>query len=263
MLVTTTGVTVKEDFLKVIPDANGFLPNVSSETIDPLWEPLVMSLATTCEQILGDVFHSIYIRGSIAANRGIPGFSDIDFFVVVTEEPSQDKTSPLSKQIQDLLNDSKLASKAEFKFLKLEKALSSVSFRLQIGVYGKFLLGEEDLTQRVSQLKIGRGAFHHANNISGIATKAINNLDNQKYVEWYARNVLRAGMEMIATKAGYTTRDLYGCFLALKEFSPIEETDLKTLLFVSIDSNENWQNIDASFVQRMTSHLTTLHEQAK
>jgi len=68
---------------------------------------------------------------------------------------------------------------------------------------------------------------------------------------------------MVAVSAGYTTRDLYGCFLALKEFSPIPEGDLKTLLFVCIDTDENWQRIDVAFVKRMTEYLVALNEQAK
>lgn len=58
--------------------------------------PLVEESALECEKYFSDRFCAAYLHGSIALNDAVTGVSDLDYYLVISEEPNQSDKKYLS-----------------------------------------------------------------------------------------------------------------------------------------------------------------------
>lgn len=71
-------------------DTDGWLVNQAhgSELQDD-WRPALDALVAAARAEEGDTFHSVYVRGSVAAGQGVHGSSDLDLVVLVDDEAGE------------------------------------------------------------------------------------------------------------------------------------------------------------------------------
>lgn len=72
-------------------DADGYiLPDVSLGLIRPPYDSVPPATARVIRDNLGDRLHSTYLYGSVVRGTAVPGRSDLDIAVVLTDEPDAD-----------------------------------------------------------------------------------------------------------------------------------------------------------------------------
>ncbi|WP_448651510.1 nucleotidyltransferase domain-containing protein [Pseudomonas fluorescens] len=94
-------------------DANGCVLTVGDAPLQPEFQPLLTDVCTTLAQA-GLGLHSLYLYGSVARGDAIPGESDLDLTLVLSEPPDSHVLEPLEQLRQALEQRHSTVTKIDF-----------------------------------------------------------------------------------------------------------------------------------------------------
>lgn len=230
-------------------DNEGYLVNESSlEKITDPWREVVDIYAQKFQEELGENFHSLYIRGSIARGTAVEGVSDIDGIVLTNVEP--DKIDWLWRPPM------RLGVLEKYPFLKgVDFGQASVDSVLNgenkvraflIKVLSVCVAGK-DISSQLPLVKPGRDAFvvrwkfdqkiqpdYHAGSEYTLRHRT-------KHV---GKQILRAGMELVMEREQAYSRDLYPCYAMFSKYYPEKEPAMRLALEQTLFSAQD----EADFV---------------
>jgi uncharacterized protein len=250
-------------------DRNGYLPQVDcSMALQPDWQPLANAALEVCRSCLGDRFHSVYVRGSVARGTAVPGVSDIDIVALAAGEMPDGAHARLDDCADQLLRQYSIASGVELVALPEQEFLAAARYRsLRFAIsLGGYPLGGADVRARLARPRLGPDAITHAHQVSHWRRAAIRRLaadDTDENVRLTCRRVmkriLRSAFELVMLEINGYTRDLYPCTrLAAREF-PSKAPALWTALDLAVNPTT-----DRTFIADVLAGLSDwLEEGAK
>lgn len=233
------------------PDAEGFIPNIGIFPIqqDFYREVLAEALAAISTDLPG-VFHSIYVRGSVAKGSAILEVSDIDT-VLVTDFSLTSQSAQKLEQIRTNLVQKYSPRLPKIEFWVLGKAKFADTPRLQfvlktqcVCIYG------ENLIPNFPAFKLGKEAFGHVasfeQELLDIRAEILTETDPQELQDicvWLMKRILRTGFELVMLRAQKFTRDLYPCMTAFCEFYPNHTEKMRAVLNLALNPTEQKEEL--------------------
>lgn len=232
-----------------ITDDQGFIVNEASlEKVIMPWNIIVTEIVQALLINLGDIIHSIYLRGSVASGQAIEGISDVDFIIVVSSGEETLERSWEETLIKRMKIKYAFCSSVDIKYINHKNILSSSSphhaytrmlLKTQsICVYGKSL---ENLIRRY---KPGTDMVYLSPFIKTDIARSVNALQTAddltaEYInrtcQWIAKQIVRVGFEMVMENEKTYTRDLYFCFEAFSKHFPDKKKNMEKVLRLAVD----------------------------
>ncbi len=230
-------------------DAQGYLMSGASiEKITDPWREVVDIYIQKFQQELGDNFHSLYIRGSIARGTAVEGVSDIDGIVLTKTEPSEIDWSWRPPLRQEVLEKHPFLKGVDFGQASVESVVNGQNkvraFLLKVM---SACVAGEDIIPQLPQVKPGRDALvvrwkfeekiqpgYHAGPESTLRHRT-------KHI---GKQILRAGMELVMEREQAYSRDLYPCYEMFSKYYPEKEPAMRIALEQALFSTEREQEFE-------------------
>src|SRR3990167_4069874 len=207
-------------FLKT--DSEGFFVNESSvEKIQLPWKEGVEEIKKVYLEHLGDLLHSVYIRGSVSRGEAIEDVSDIDAFAIVKADPQALNLSWVSQEQKRLKEKYSFSTGVELEVKSFDELMAGKKYFYEMTiksmaacVYGEDLapkfrkfkpdieLAQKlhgDLAKRIEQTKIGLAS----------------STDERETKAWCAfimKRIIRSGCAILIEKTAKYSRDMYPCY---------------------------------------------------
>lgn len=207
-------------------DAEGYIVSESSpDKIAPPWDGPVNDLKEECIKRLDKRLHSLYIRGSVSRGGAVEGASDVDALAVVYDDVSDidwgwaKHLSTQLKQKYPFISGIDL-SKQSYEGIKSgERKVASFLIKVMSAcIYG------EDLAPSLPRVKPGREAviacWSIADKVSPDYLKENTHISVAQKMRWTAKQILRAGFELVMEEEQVYTRDLYPCYKLFSKHYP-------------------------------------------
>lgn len=247
-------------------DENGFvIPDVHFSYISSSYLPIIDEV--TQHLVDQPSVRAIYVRGSAPRGLAQPGYSDIDFVLVTTEEHEGINT------ICEQLNASckikyPFVRSLEFAVLPPQKLNEILPFHTRpfmhmlLKTQGLFLAGQ-DVTTNILPFKPDTNMARHAYHLNENLTKyngwrAQNDGNIVQDRQWLARRIVRAGLEITLTRQTSYTRDLYLCYEVFSQFYPAYKETMYRMLENAINGTEDfvqYQDFISFLQQEAEEHL--------
>jgi hypothetical protein len=233
------------------PNKDGNLVNEASiGKIRPPWKSAVEAVKESYIHNLGDLLHSVYIRGTVARGKAVEEISDVDSTAVVLKVADFDPTWFQVEQ-RKLKNQFQFVSKFEFSLIPIDELLDpkkriSQKFFLKtqsVCIYG------EDVAKQIPEFKITDDlAQRFYRGLESDIKIAKANLTKNK-CQWIAKRILRAGFALVMVREQAYTRDLYPSYEVFSKYYPNKEKEMKKALELAInpidDRNSLLQFLDS------------------
>lgn len=226
-------------------DRDGYLPQADcSRALPPDWQPLAKAAVEACRTCLGDRFHSVYVRGSVARGTAVPGVSDIDMVALAAGAMPDGANARLDDLAAQLLRQYPIASGVELVVLPEQEFLSATryrSLRFAISLDGYPLAGR-DVRARLARPRLGPEAVMHAHQVPRWRSTALRRLaaegteeDVRLTCRWVMKRILRSAFELVMFEINGYTRDLYPCARLAARAFPCRENALWTALDLAVN----------------------------
>lgn len=231
-------------------DKDGFIISESSaDKIASPWKEAVEEVKNAYLQNLGDVVHSIYIRGTVSRGEAIEGISDIDTFAVITKKPEEVDRSWVRETRKALDAKFNFSTGVEFAHISLDELFDDDKLfndRFTIKTQSACVYGE-DLAQKIEPFKADiQTASHFHRNLDKVlenAKKGIaNNPDKEdikEWCRWVMKRIIRAGFILVMDKEQAFTRDLYPSYELFSKHFPDQEPRMKIALDLAINPTDD------------------------
>jgi alkylhydroperoxidase/carboxymuconolactone decarboxylase family protein YurZ len=225
-------------------DRDGFIVNDTRRENVP--EALIEALVDYCRETFGEALVSIYVRGSLARGRAIPGVSDVDAFAVVSEcEPDVCAVIPDSllrrvREAAPLLGPLELSVCSVANVI--DQPLGTWAFLVKTQaacVFGRDLapnlrpyrpgpeiMGEAlYLCTRLGIYERRRGADQSSH-------------ERRATCEWMMKALVRAAFDLTMDRVRQYTRDLYVCYATFAALYPEREDVCRNALEWAINPTD-------------------------
>lgn len=230
-------------------DDEGYIVSQSGpEKITAPWDAAVETLRDAYIEHLGDKLQSLYVRGSVGRGNALEGISDIDGLAVVTDDPSTIDMTWLADVKRDIkqrfpfTNGVDMAIQPYDAIAAGEKRIPAFWIKtMSACVYG------EDLASSLPKVKPGPAALIAGYDLERKASAdylAEAKLTVGQKMKWSAKQILRAGFELVMEDEQKYTRDLYPCYEAFSRYYPEYEPQMRKVLENALyptDSEEDFQ----------------------
>jgi predicted nucleotidyltransferase len=246
-------------------DSQGFVMRQAHITkiVEP-WNTAVDAIKTLVTEYLGRHIHSLYIRGSVAVGKAIPGTSDIDVLAVLAvPTPEWDIGSAkrgLSERVGQAFphgfgHDFPFVARVDLEMIPASRLLdmSSLEYRgarLMIKTHAVCVYGE-DLAERLPQFKPGPDAFVHLLMMEADLAdvrQGLPNLPAPRVVSdcaWIMKRMVRASYELVMEREQGYTRDLYPCYLGFAKYYPGRASEMRQVLELAINPTDDRATVRA------------------
>lgn len=251
-------IKVRKTGTQLKTDRDGFLISQSgaAKIVSP-WKEAVEEIVDIYLEHLGNVVHSIYVRGTVS--RGVPtaGLSDIDTFAVIYEDPEKIDRSWVEKACQKLEEKYSFASGFEIKFVSHQELFTGdklMEYRFTIKTQSACVFGE-DLAEVISPFKPNAKLAICVNeDYTGIINKARKNLvdnfdenDIRRQCRRITKRIIRTGFALVIDKEQTYTRDLYPSYKLFSKHYPAQERNMRIALELAISPISDARRV-ASFI---------------
>jgi hypothetical protein len=229
------------------PDAEGFIPNIGIFPIQQDFYREVLAEALEAIRVdLPGVFHSIYVRGSVAKGSAILEISDIDTVLIVHSSLTSQSSQKLDKIRADLVQKySPRLPKIEFWVQSKAKFADTPRLQFVLKTQCVCIFGE-NLLPTFPAFKIGKEAFGHVasfeQEILDIRAEILAETDPQELQDicvWLMKRILRTGFELVMLRSQKFTRDLYPCMSTFCEFYPNHTESMRAVLHLALNPSED------------------------
>lgn len=232
-------------------DEQGYLVSESSmaKITDP-WREVVDVCAQKFQQELGEDFHSLYIRGSIARGTAVEGVSDIDGIVLTKTDPSEVDWSWRPPMRLEMLENYPFLKGVDFGQASAESVLSGQNkVRAFLLKAMSVCVAGEDIIPQLPKVKPGRDAlvvrwkFNEKIQSDYLAGPEYTIRHRTKHV---GKQILRAGMELVMEREQAYSRDLYPCYAMFSKYYPEKEPAMRRALeqaLFSVDSQQEFEQM--------------------
>ncbi|WP_125612451.1 nucleotidyltransferase domain-containing protein [Specibacter cremeus] len=226
-------------------DADGFILNDAAPSkILPPYGAAIEESVRVYRRHVGQDLHSVYVRGSVARGRAVPGVSDLDCFAVTRRSSGGQDDSWLAAAGVRIANLTPLVTDVQLELWPCDEVMvldrfAETCFLLKTQsacVWG------EDLGPRLPRFKPDVAVAN--NDICQIeadveeaivALKADGSPPDVRY--WCRRimkNILRTGFSLVMLQERSFTRDLKPCYEAFTRHYPDQQTAMRRVLELAI-----------------------------
>jgi hypothetical protein len=251
-----THVTVTRSKMAIRPigrilyaDQNGYLPQADgSKALPSDWQPLANAAVKACCTCLGDRFHSVYVRGSVARGTAVPGVSDIDMVALAAGAMPDGANARLDDLATQLLRQCPIATGIDLVALPEQEFIAATRYRalrFAISLDGYPLAGR-DIRARLMRPRVGPEAVMHAHEVPRWRNTALRRLaaegteeDVRLTCRWVMKRILRSAFELIMFEVNGYTRDLYPCARLAARAFPRREQALWTALDLAVNPTKD------------------------
>jgi hypothetical protein len=206
-------------------DAEGFLVNECDlAKLQPGWQPLVEACVEAYRDNVGAALHSVWLRGSVAKDSAIDGFSDLDTYAFVTAgaPPDQPWTMEIHEQF---VREHPHCTGVEAFTVPVSTVLGDPPNRrvhamvklLSIPVWGEDVSGslarvrpDAALVETVWDLERGLSEF----------ARKVDQDDREGLWSWILRHLIRCAFVLVLEREGTYGRDLHPCWEAFSRHYP-------------------------------------------
>ncbi|HTH93283.1 MAG TPA: nucleotidyltransferase [Candidatus Paceibacterota bacterium] len=231
-------------------DKDGFI--VSESGVDKLkspWKEAVADIKQAYLDHLGDVIHSIYVRGTVSRGEAIEGISDIDTFAVITKKYEEIDRSWVDSVQKELEQKYAFSTGIEMGFISYDEVFDEDEFfgdRFTIKTQSACIYGE-DLAEKIPPFRADlETASHFHRNLENIIQRAkektVNNPDSEDikmWCRWVMKRIIRAGFVLVMDKEQAFTRDLYPSYEVFSKYYPEQEENMKMALELAINPTDD------------------------
>jgi uncharacterized protein len=219
MYIMTTRYADWGGFLPV--DESGFIVNICHAGLitDP-WDAVLDRLMMLCKTNLGDLLHSMYVRGSVASGTAIPGLSDIDTLAVVNTDNASVDLTWRDDYVKSAQSEFPFVTKIELDIYSVERmmhapAMAPVRFAIStqsVCVYGNSLL------PHLPRYRPGAETIFHIPRLAcrleevRQALQVSVQADRKKEVcRWIMKSLIRSAFELTVIEERRYSRELSLC----------------------------------------------------
>ncbi len=239
-------------------DKEGFIVSESSaDKIGSPWKEAVEEIKKVYLEHLGDIVHSIYVRGTVSRGEAIEGISDIDTFAVITKKPKEIDRSWVKEVRKTLEQKYSFSTGMEIDFISYNELFDSDELfddKFTIKTQSACIYGK-DLAQKIPPFHADiKTASHFHVNLKKVfenTKKGItNNPDKENIKEWcrwVMKRIIRAGFVLVMDKEKSFTRDLYPSYELFSKYFPEQELKMKTALELAVNPIDDSEKL-ASFI---------------
>lgn len=221
-------------------DEDGYLVNpCRPDLIQPPWLHAVEAVRAACLQHFATRLHSLYVRGSVATGRAVPGLSDIDMIAVINADPRPDDWSWTSRLGHDLGALYPFHTGIEIALVPLQRISAADGPRASC-----FLLATqsvcvwgEDLTPALPRFRPGPDSALHAHHIGRDVRRVARLLAGAAaprevgtWCRWIMKRLVRSGFELVMEEERTYTRDLEECYAAFARHFPAYSQQMRHAL---------------------------------
>lgn len=229
-------------------DANGYIVKTASiDKIQPEWRPAVDAAVEAYKHNLGDILHSVYVRGSVAKGEAIEGVSDIDTMALVTVSRDRVDTDWEKKFRSDFAEHFPFVNGVEILIKPVDRL--GGGDKILITTQTVCLYGE-DIAPQLPPLKPGRDMVMHAFTIEQEINQTIaflQSADNPERITqkctWIMKRMVRTGCELVMERSRKYTRDLYPCYELFTQYYPKQSDGMYRVLELAIYPTTDNQEI--------------------
>ncbi len=230
-------------------DENGFFVNESSvEKIRSPWKEGVEEIKSVYLEHLGDLLHSVYIRGSVSRGEAIEEISDIDTFAIVNADPKELDFSWLQQEQKRLEQKYSFSTGVELEVKSLNELMAGEKYfhALSIKAMAACVYGE-DLASKLRKFRpdIELAQRLHgdlAKRIEQTKTGIVSSTDGREIQTWCAfimKRIIRSGCALLIESTGTYSRDLYPCYQVFAEYHPEKSQEMFEALDFAVNPIEN------------------------
>lgn len=216
-------------------DSSGYLVSQSSlEKITEPWREIVNICTEKFQDELGDNFHSLYIRGSIARGTAVEGVSDIDGIVLTNLDPNQIDWSWRPPMRIEMLEKFPFLKGVDFGQASAESVINGDNkvraFLLKVM---SVCVAGTDIIPLLPSVKPGRDAlvvrwkFEEKIKPDYHTGLEFTLRHRTKHI---GKQILRAGMELVMEREQAYSRDLYPCYEMFSRNYPEKEPAMREAL---------------------------------
>lgn len=235
-------------------DENGFIVSESSaEKITSPWKEAVEEIKNTYLKHLGDLVHSIYVRGTVSRGEAIEKISDIDTFAVITKKPEEIDRSWIRETRKELEKKFNFSTGVEFGFVAYSELFDGDELfndRFTIKTQSACVYGD-DLAQKIPPFRADeQTASHFHRNLKKVLENAKKGVadnhdkeDIKEWCRWVMKRIIRAGFVLVMDKEQAFTRDLYPSYELFSKHFPEQEPKMKMALDFAINPTDNAERI--------------------
>jgi len=219
-------------------DKNGFIVNdLNYEKLDEDWKKVIQAIIEAYQKHLTHRIHSIYLRGTVARNVAVKGFSDIDTFALVhSDENIRWQKAECQPQIEKIIQSKfnfvsevevNISSYVEDFYLKNPR-LAMIIQTQSLCVFGKSIAPTLPLFRPNAEMRLV------INWLETDIQEALYKIKHQKNTledcQAIMKIILRAGFELVMERAGKYTTDLYWCYFVFSKYYPKHKSNMKQAL---------------------------------
>lgn len=208
------------------------------------WHPALDQIVAAYQADLGPALHSVWVRGSAVRGTAVSGVSDLDTLALATLPPASEGALWLDRPS---LGPATAAITAPgCTEIEVCVASESVGLHHRRGAFLRFLLATQStrvlgppLTH--SRYRVGPeiafAARHLASTLQTARREAAEPRppdDRKSLVRWTAKTVVRAGLDLVMTRHGRYSRDLWPCYTAFIQYYPEHQTQMAQALSMAL-----------------------------
>lgn len=220
-------------------DEAGFISNPCLEApFGKPWDQAMEVIVAFLKNEYPDQLRSIWLRGSVAQGKGVPGQSDLDVFAL-TKKPGMywaeiEKLSSLQADLKPFLgSDFPLECQLE-SFTGQPKELRS-QIAMLIATQSVCLWGE-DIRETLGKYKPSKAVMLEyrwvAQDVEEWIVKIVKGTSwTEADFRSFMKTIIRAGFELVMERDGRYTRDLYPAYQVFSDYYPKREPDMRQALF--------------------------------
>lgn len=235
-------------------DKDGYIISESSaDKIASPWKEVVEEIKNAYLSHLGDVVHSVYVRGTVSRGEAIEGISDIDTFAVITKKPEEIDRLWVKETRKALEQKFSFSAGVEFDFVAYDELFDRDNLfndRFTIKTQSACVYGD-DLAQKIPPFRAdAQTASHFHRNLKKVLENARKGIadnpdkeDIKEWCRWVMKRIIRAGFILVMHKEQAFTRDLYPSYELFAKYFPEQEPKMKMALDFAINPTDNAKEI--------------------
>jgi predicted nucleotidyltransferase len=225
-----------------VDDDGIIIKSASLATIQSRWRAAIEMVVAAFVERYQTTLHSMYVRGSVAKGEAIDGRSDLDAVVIFASNGNE---TIHERKWEDAVETALLAvhpfiCKLDVHEYTLEEAMETRSLRIAFRTQTVCVHGT-DLAAHLPPLCIGWDAMSQAPTIQMEIADCIQGLGSGRHVDvraccaWIAKQILRAGFELVMERERRYTRDLYPCYESFVRHYPHKGPAMHKVLELAIN----------------------------
>lgn len=246
-------------------DEEGYLLSDSSASkiVSP-WSEAVDYARDLEVRRLGDRLHSLYLRGSAARGRAIPGRSDLDLFAVIFDNMPGEISPPLWSQNTEFRRRFPFVTSVESSHITLANVHGPFHYyRFTMKVSAVCIHGE-DLLPRIAPYRadapIAEEWFrifpHLIDQLVDDLGEARDEESKKGLCQDLMKAFLRAGFLLVMKRQNAYTRDLYPSYQSFSRFYPERESTMGRCLELAVNPISDTEE----FLPMVTDFTAWMHQ---